>query len=98
MLNDPSENSLFLWPKFNHIKAYFQRVLSANSANNARVQSIFAGFACMAMAIPSIFIGAAAKATDWDTIFAQEVANTTKTPMRILVSSMLTCVTTAFPD
>merc|ERR1719420_2505155 len=65
-------------------QAYFQRVLSANSANNARIQSVCAGFACMFMAIPSIFIGAAAKATDWDLIFAQEANETGRPPMKIL--------------
>ena len=67
-------------------QAYFQRVLSANSANNARVQSICAGLACMFMAVPSIFIGAAAKATDWDLIFEQEANRTGNPPMKILVS------------
>jgi len=69
-------------------QAYFQRVLSANSANNARIQSVCAGFACMFMAIPSIFIGAAAKATDWDLIFAQEANETGRPPMKILVSKL----------
>ena len=70
-------------------QAYFQRVLSANSANNARIQSVCAGFACMFMAIPSIFIGATAKATDWDLIFAQEANETRRPPMKILVSRLL---------
>ena len=69
-------------------QAYFQRVLSANSANNARIQSVCAGFACMFMLIPSIFIGAAAKATDWDLIFAQEANETGRPPMKILVSKL----------
>ena len=69
-------------------QAYFQRVLSANSANNARIQSVCAGLACMFMAIPSIFIGAAAKATDWDTIFAIEANKTGRPPMKILVSKL----------
>ena len=67
-------------------QAYFQRVLSANSANNARIQSVCAGIACMFMAIPSIFIGAAAKATDWNLIFAEEANATGRPPMKILVS------------
>ena len=71
-------------------QAYFQRVLSANSANNARIQSVCAGIACMFMAIPSIFIGAAAKATNWDLIFAQEANETGRPPMKILVSTTLT--------
>jgi len=65
-------------------QAYFQRVLSANSANNARIQSICAGLACMFMAVPSIFIGAAAKATDWDLIFQEEANRTGNPPMKIL--------------
>ena len=68
-------------------QAYFQRVLSANSANNARIQSICAGLACLVMAIPSIFIGAAATATDFDKIFKIEQDEMGWTyPMRILVS------------
>lgn len=71
-------------------QAYFQRVLSANSANNARIQSVCAGFACMFMAIPSIFIGAAAKATDWDLIFAEE-ANATGRPAMKILDNVLHC-------
>ena len=58
-------------------------------ANNARVQSICAGFACMFMAVPSIFIGAAAKATNWDLIFELESNKTGNPPMKILVSKLI---------
>lgn len=68
-------------------QAYFQRVLSARTANNAQLQSILAGFACMSMAIPSIMIGAAAKATDWDQVFSDySKANNLNYTMKILVS------------
>lgn len=66
-------------------QAYFQRVLSARTANNAQLQSILAGFACMSMAIPSIMIGAAAKATDWDQVFSDySKANNLNYTMKIL--------------
>ena len=68
-------------------QAYFQRVLSSKSPRNAQVQSILAGVGCMLMAIPSIFIGAAAKATDWDSVFADySAANNLSYTMKILVS------------
>ena len=51
-------------------QAYFQRVLSSKTPRNAQIQSILAGIGCLLMAIPSIFIGAAAKATDWDLVFS----------------------------
>ena len=51
-------------------QAYFQRVLSSKTLRNAQIQSILAGIGCPLMAIPSIFIGAAAKATDWDSVFS----------------------------
>jgi len=66
-------------------QAYFQRVLSAKTAKNAQVQSILAGVGCMLMAIPSIFIGAAAKATDWDAVFSDySAANNLSYTMKIL--------------
>jgi len=66
-------------------QAYFQRVLSAKTAKNAQVQSILAGIGCMLMAIPSIFIGAAAKATDWDAVFSDySTANNLSYTMKIL--------------
>ena len=51
-------------------QAYFQRVLSSKTLRNAQIQSILAGIGCLLMAIPPIFIGAAAKATDWDSVFS----------------------------
>ena len=71
-------------------QAYFQRVLSANSANNARIQSVCAGLACMVMAIPSIFIGAAATATDFTQIFRiEQLEKNWTSPMKILVRNVL---------
>ncbi|KAK2720359.1 high-affinity choline transporter 1-like [Artemia franciscana] len=47
-------------------QAYFQRVLSSKSAGRAQVLSYVAAFGCVIMAIPSVIIGAVAKATAWN--------------------------------
>lgn len=47
-------------------QVYFQRVLSAKSAFNAKILSYVAGVGCVVMAIPSILIGAIATNTDWN--------------------------------
>ena len=44
-------------------QAYFQRVLSSKSASRAEVVSYVAALGCVIMAIPSVLIGAVAKAT-----------------------------------
>ena len=44
-------------------QAYFQRVLSSKSASRAQVLSYVAAVGCVIMAIPSVLIGAVAKAT-----------------------------------
>lgn len=44
-------------------QVYFQRVLSAKSAFNAKILSYVAGVGCVVMAIPSILIGAIATNT-----------------------------------
>lgn len=44
-------------------QAYFQRVLSANSAFNAKMLSITAGLGCVIMSVPSVLIGAVAANT-----------------------------------
>lgn len=44
-------------------QVYFQRVLSAKSAFNAKILSYVAGVGCIVMAIPSILIGAIATNT-----------------------------------
>jgi len=44
-------------------QAYFQRVLSSKSASRAQILSYVAAFGCVIMAIPSVLIGAVAKAT-----------------------------------
>ena len=43
-------------------KAYFQRVLSSKSASRAQALSFVAAIGCVIMAIPSVIIGAVAKA------------------------------------
>ncbi|XP_061181009.1 high-affinity choline transporter 1-like isoform X1 [Saccostrea echinata] len=47
-------------------QVYFQRVLSAKSAFNAKILSYVAGVGCIVMAIPSVLIGAIATTTDWN--------------------------------
>ncbi|XP_074839490.1 high-affinity choline transporter 1-like [Carettochelys insculpta] len=47
-------------------QTYFQRVLSATSARQARLISYFSGLGSFAMAIPSVLIGAVAASTDWN--------------------------------
>ncbi|XP_048759125.1 high-affinity choline transporter 1-like [Ostrea edulis] len=47
-------------------QVYFQRVLSAKSAFNAKILSYVAAFGCVVMAIPAILIGAIATNTDWN--------------------------------
>ncbi|XP_022319213.2 high-affinity choline transporter 1-like [Crassostrea virginica] len=47
-------------------QVYFQRVLSAKSAFNAKILSYVAGVGCVVMAIPSVLIGAIATTTDWN--------------------------------
>ena len=44
-------------------QAYFQRVLSSKSASRAQILSYVAAIGCVIMAIPSVIIGAVAKAT-----------------------------------
>ena len=44
-------------------QVYFQRVLSAQSAFNAQILSYVAAFGCVAMAIPSVLVGAIATNT-----------------------------------
>ena len=44
-------------------QAYFQRVLSSKSASRAQILSYVAALGCVIMAIPSVLIGAVAKAT-----------------------------------
>lgn len=44
-------------------QAYFQRVLSANSAFNAQMLSVTAGLGCVIMSVPSVLIGAVAANT-----------------------------------
>jgi high affinity choline transporter 7 len=44
-------------------QVYFQRVLSAKSAFNAKILSYVAAFGCIVMAIPAILIGAIATNT-----------------------------------
>lgn len=44
-------------------QAYFQRVLSANSAFNAKMLSVTAGLGCVIMSVPSVLIGAVAANT-----------------------------------
>ena len=44
-------------------QAYFQRVLSAKSPSTARLLSFIAAFGCIAMAVPSILIGAVGYST-----------------------------------
>jgi len=45
------------------LQVYFQRVLSSKSAGRAQILSYVAAFGCIIMAIPSVLIGAIAKAT-----------------------------------
>ncbi|XP_018326613.1 high-affinity choline transporter 1 [Agrilus planipennis] len=47
-------------------QVYFQRVLSSKSAYRAQLLSYVAAFGCFIMAIPSVLIGAIAKATEWN--------------------------------
>uniref|UniRef100_H2YED7 Uncharacterized protein n=1 Tax=Ciona savignyi TaxID=51511 RepID=H2YED7_CIOSA len=47
-------------------QVYFQRVLSSDSAAHAQMLSFIAAFGCIAMAVPSILIGAIAASTDWN--------------------------------
>ncbi|KAJ6664937.1 hypothetical protein lerEdw1_005909 [Lerista edwardsae] len=47
-------------------QTYFQRVLSASSAKQARLLSCLSGVGCFVMAIPSVLIGAVAASTDWN--------------------------------
>lgn len=44
-------------------QAYFQRVLSSKSASRAQILSYVAALGCVIMAVPSVLIGAVAKAT-----------------------------------
>jgi len=47
-------------------QAYFQRVLSSDSPRTAQTLSYIASIGCIAMAVPSILIGAVAHSTDWN--------------------------------
>ncbi|KAK3089314.1 hypothetical protein FSP39_002626 [Pinctada imbricata] len=47
-------------------QVYFQRVLSARSSFNAQILSFAAAFGCVAMAVPSVLIGAIATNTNWN--------------------------------
>ncbi|XP_048349988.1 high-affinity choline transporter 1-like [Sphaerodactylus townsendi] len=47
-------------------QTYFQRVLSASSAKQARFISYLSGMGCFILAIPSVLIGAVAASTDWN--------------------------------
>lgn len=47
-------------------QVYFQRVLSAPSAKQARQLSFIAAIGCILMAIPSIWIGIAGATADWE--------------------------------
>ncbi|XP_046657306.1 high-affinity choline transporter 1-like [Daphnia pulicaria] len=47
-------------------QAYFQRVLSSKSASRAQILSYVAAIGCVVMALPSVLIGAVAKATNWN--------------------------------
>ncbi|XP_060091302.1 high affinity choline transporter 1-like [Heteronotia binoei] len=47
-------------------QTYFQRILSASSAKQARLISYFSGIGCFLLAIPSVLIGAVAASTDWN--------------------------------
>ncbi len=53
---------VILYPVQNQ-KAYFQRVLSSKSASRAQILSYVAAIGCVVMALPSVLIGAVAKAT-----------------------------------
>lgn len=56
-------------------QVYFQRVLSAKSAFNAKILSYVAGVGCVVMAIPSVLIGAIATTTGIHTTLHLPVAN-----------------------
>ncbi|KAI0229264.1 High-affinity choline transporter 1 [Lamellibrachia satsuma] len=45
-------------------QAYFQRVLSQKTPRRAQIMSIVAGFGCIVMSVPAVFIGVIAKSTD----------------------------------
>ncbi|KAI0217644.1 High-affinity choline transporter 1 [Lamellibrachia satsuma] len=47
-------------------QAYFQRVLSQKTPRRAQIMSIVAGFGCIVMSVPAVFIGVIAKSTDWN--------------------------------
>ncbi|OWF52992.1 high-affinity choline transporter 1-like [Mizuhopecten yessoensis] len=47
-------------------QVYFQRVLSAKTASNAKLLSYIAAGGCIVMSIPSVLIGAVATVTDWN--------------------------------
>ena len=49
-------------------QVYFQRVLSANSAKSAQVLSFTAPIGCILLALPPIFIGAAASLVNWNEV------------------------------
>lgn len=49
-------------------QVYFQRVLSSRSAHRAQILSFVASFGCIALAIPAVLIGAAAKSADWSAV------------------------------
>ncbi|KAK7507892.1 hypothetical protein BaRGS_00000857 [Batillaria attramentaria] len=47
-------------------QVYWQRALSAKTAQVSRVLSVIAGFGCMIMAVPAVLMGAVAATADWN--------------------------------
>uniref|UniRef100_A0A8C5QXT7 High affinity choline transporter 1 n=1 Tax=Leptobrachium leishanense TaxID=445787 RepID=A0A8C5QXT7_9ANUR len=45
---------------------YFQRILSSSTTTQAKITSFVSAFACLALAIPSVLVGAVAVSTDWN--------------------------------
>ncbi|XP_076821264.1 high affinity choline transporter 1-like [Clavelina lepadiformis] len=59
-------------------QSVYQRILATASATKAEVVSYIAGFATLAMAVPSILFGAIAASTDWN---ATDYDSAGKTPL-----------------
>ena len=54
---------LLVCSKLFSFQVYFQRVLSQKTPRRAQIMSIVAGFGCIVMAVPAVFIGVIAKST-----------------------------------
>lgn len=72
-------------------QVYFQRVLSSKSAFRAQILSYVAALGCLIMAIPSVIIGAVAKATVWnETEYGKDVTEADQKQILPMVLQYLT--------